>query len=267
MDGRVVVVAWIGVGSSEWSPVVGGQAAIGSRAMSSSTMGSKAWRPGVAWRADQPVGGGEDPGRVGGPVARGQPQLDGLAGGIEADEVHPRRRAGPDRRRPRGRRGRSGAGGRRRSGGRGRRAVPDGRSRLARRCHSTRYGSNAVERAEQLDGRLDEPAEEDDAEAEVRGGDGRRPVLAEQRLDRGRSAAQPVVAMTNRRHPASSAAARLVATASAREASTTTSAPARSAGSCRSAARAGRATGRGRRRRGRRGRPADGPPERRRRRG
>ena len=65
-----------------------------------------------------------------------------------------------------------------------------------------------VERPEQRDGGLDQPAEEGDAEAEVRGGDRRRAVLAQQRSTRGRSAVQPVVAMTNRRQPASSAAAR-----------------------------------------------------------
>ena len=64
---------------------------------SSSTMGSNGWRPAGRGARRQPVGGGEDPGRVGRAVARGEAQLDGLAGGIEADEVHPGRRAGPDR--------------------------------------------------------------------------------------------------------------------------------------------------------------------------
>ena len=164
--------------------VIGGpfQAAIGSRAMSSSTMGSKEWRPGGARRAVEPVGGGEDPGGVGRPIAGGQAQLDGLAGGIEADEVHPRRRAGPDRDDLEvvgGRQARVGGddppgeveGGARRSVAL-RAAVPLDEVRIER-----------VERPEQLHGGLDQPAEQDDAEAEVRRRDGGRAVLAEQRLD------------------------------------------------------------------------------------
>src|SRR6476646_2713501 len=45
----------------------------------------------------EPVGGGEDPGRVRRAVACGQAKLDRLAGRIEPDQVHPRRLARPDR--------------------------------------------------------------------------------------------------------------------------------------------------------------------------
>src|SRR6185312_10542933 len=44
----------------------------------------------------EPVGGREDAGGVGGAVACRQAQLDGLARGVEADEVHPGRRPGPN---------------------------------------------------------------------------------------------------------------------------------------------------------------------------
>ena len=43
-------------------------------------------------RPDQPVGGRQDPGRVRGSVPGGQPQFDGLARGVEPDEVHAGRR-------------------------------------------------------------------------------------------------------------------------------------------------------------------------------
>ncbi len=119
------------------------QAAMGSRASSSSTTGSKAWRPGSRGATSQPVGGGEDPGGVGGAVTGRQAELDRLARGIEPDQVHPRRRPGPDRddlevvRRARG------ADARRRSAGRDR-----SRCRTAGRAWSggairARYGSNA----------------------------------------------------------------------------------------------------------------------------
>ena len=123
--------------------VLSGSDGVGERS-SSSTMGSKAWRPGSRGARREPVGGGEDPGGVGGSVARGQPELDGLAGGVEADEVHARarRRRGPTR--PRGRPGSSRRGwpATIRRGEVGRR-CPDGRSRFARRCHSRRYGSKS----------------------------------------------------------------------------------------------------------------------------
>ena len=155
---------------------------MGWRAMSSSTTGSKAWRPGARGVAREPVGGGQDPGGVGGAVARGQPQLDGLARGIEADEVHPGRRAGADRddlevvgrREPRVTGG-DPPGEIDRGAGRSvalRAAVPLEEVRIER-----------LERPEELDRGLDEAAEQDDAEAEVRRRDGGGPVFVEQRLD------------------------------------------------------------------------------------
>jgi hypothetical protein len=45
----------------------------------------------LAWLTAKPVGGGQDPSRVGRPVAGGEAQFDGLAGSIEPDEMHPRR--------------------------------------------------------------------------------------------------------------------------------------------------------------------------------
>ena len=118
----------------------GGQAAMAGRARSSSTMGSKGWRPAGAARAIEPVGGGEDPGRIGGPVAGGQPQLDGLADGIEPDEVHPGRRAGADRDDLEVVGRRAGAGWPSTIRPARSRAVPDGRSSLARRA--TRRGTD-----------------------------------------------------------------------------------------------------------------------------
>ncbi len=67
-------------------------------------------------------------------------------------------------------------------------------------------GIERLERPEQPDRRLDQPAEEDDADAEVRGRDRRRPVLAEERLDRrtvggpaGRGDHEPTAAGVQRR--------------------------------------------------------------------
>ena len=94
------------------------------------------------------------------------------------------------------------------------RAVPDGRSSLARRCHSTRYGSNASSRPKSATAESTSrpksatPRLKFDAATAARRGPGSRPST------RSRSAVQPVVAMTNRSTPASSALARFVATAS-----------------------------------------------------
>ena len=121
----------------------------------------------------------------------------------------------------------------------------------ASRGGATRRGTGRMPSSgpKSADRRLDEPAEQRDPEAEVR-----RPrprprrgrAAAPRRASR--SAAQPVVAMTNRRQPASSAAVMLAATASPRDASTTSVGAAR-----------GR-PGRGRpRRRGRPQRPRSSP--------
>ncbi len=148
-------------------------------------MGSKAWMPGLRGFALEPVGGGQDPGGVGGSVACGQAQLDGLAGGIEADQVHPGRCTRPDghdlevvgARQP-------WMGGRDATGevaGRAgwtvplRPAVPFEQVRIER-----------LERSEQVHGGLDQPAEQHDADAEVGGHHGCRPVLVEQGLDPGK---------------------------------------------------------------------------------
>ena len=155
----------------------------------------------------QPVGGGEDPGGVGGPVAGGEPELDASRpAASKPTRCMPGRRAGADghdlevvRRRPgaggRGDPARPGRGGARRPvdawlGGATRRGT--GRSR--------RRGPKSCDR------RVDEPAEERDAEAEVRRPRRRpRPCPAQQRRRRAsRSASQPVVAMTKRRTPPSS---------------------------------------------------------------
>ena len=195
------------------------QAAMGRRAMSSSTTRSKGWRPGGRGPRSQPVGGGQDPGGVGRPVAGRQAQLDGLAGGIEADEVHPGRRAGPDRDDLELVGGRRAAGAGRDppgevDGGPGR-PVALGASMPLEQVRVER-----VERPEQLDRGLHEPAEQHHAEAEVGGRDGRRARTAGAgRRPGARSASQPVVAMTRRRAPAPRAASRLATTASGRDAS------------------------------------------------
>ena len=78
--------------------------------------------------------------------------------------------------------------------------MPDGRSRFERRCHSSEVRIERLERPEQLDRGLDQPAEEHDAEAEVRRRDGGRAVTRRAAPRRGRDPrVQPVVAMTKRR--------------------------------------------------------------------
>ena len=129
----------------------------------------------------EPVGGGEDAGRVGGPVARGQAQLDGLAGGVEADEVHAGRRPGPDRDDLEVvgvRRDADGAATIRRAG---RARCPDGRSRFAAPMPLDEVRVEGVDPPEERRRRLDETAEERDAEAEVGRGDGRRRRAARSR--------------------------------------------------------------------------------------
>ena len=177
--------------------------------MSSSTTGSKAWMPGSRGVAAEPVGGGQDPGGVGGSVAGGQPQLDGLAGGVEADEVHPGRRAGPDRDDLEVGRRRRGAGARptirRASSG----AVPDGRSRLraAVPLEEVRIERRRAGRTARPPPR---PAARTATTPRLKFGaaTAAAPCSAQERLDASADPpSQPVVAMTNRRQPASSAAA------------------------------------------------------------
>ena len=147
-----------------------------------------------------------------------------------ASRATPRR--GP--RRPRGRPAPSAGDGRPRSVGRGRRPCPTGGR--ASTGDATRGGTDrtpssgpnsstaaSTSRPNRTTPRLKLEAATADA-----------PYSPRSASTVGRSAVQPVVAMTNRRQPASSAAARLAITASARDASTTSPAPARSAGSCRS---------------------------------
>ena len=157
------------------------QAAMGSRANSSSTMGSKGWRP-ARRRACEPVGGGEDPGGIGGAVAGGQSQLDGLARSVEADEVHAGRRTGPDRDDLQVvRRAQAGV------------AIDDPPGQVTRGAgRAVELGAavpldevriEVVEAPEERDRRVDEPAEQRHAEAEVRGRDGRGTVTRQQAFD------------------------------------------------------------------------------------
>ncbi len=145
-------------------------------------MGSKGWRPGSRGERVEPVGGGEDPAGVGRAVARGQPELDRLAGGIEADQVHPRRLARPDRDDLEV------------VGGRQARMVRDDPADEVQRGSGRPVALRAsmpldevrierLERPEQVDSGLDQPAEQDDTEAEVGGGDRGRAVIREKRFD------------------------------------------------------------------------------------
>ena len=190
-------------------------------------MGSNGWRPAGRSVPTSQSAAASDARRVGRSVAGGQPQLEGLAGRIEPDQVHARARSRPgsqttsrssgaaESRMPRDDPARPGRG----------RCRTAGRA-CARRCHSTRYGSKSSTRPNSSTAAIDEPAEERHAEAEVGGGDGGGVAPDQQAARRGRDRrAQPVVAMTNRRTPASRPASTFVATASGREASTITSAP------------------------------------------
>ena len=170
-----------------------GRAASASR---SSTTASNGCRPGSRGSRDEPAGGGERAVGVGGAVARRQAELDRLAGAVEGHEVRPGRRAGADpgdledrgrpsrrRRRPRSRPARDRRPTIRRASAR---AVPDGRSALPRRCHSTIDGSNAPARGVPAGRGLRQPQEQRGAERQVRRDDRGGTVLEEAAADRGR---------------------------------------------------------------------------------
>ena len=173
--------------------------------------------PASAAQPWQPVGRGEHPGRVCRSVASRQPELDRLAGGVEPDDVHPRRRAGAEAddlelvgggwrclclRNPtlRGVPLRDAA-------GEVSRAVPDGRSALARRCHSRTYGSNSGERPNRSTAASTSRTNSATPRLKFEATTATAPRSRRTRhRPRGGRSSQPVVAMTRRRHPPSRAA-------------------------------------------------------------
>ena len=201
------------------------------RAMSSSTTASKGWMPGARGPASEPVDRGERARRRSRSVARGQPELDRLA-----RRHRSRRRASrastPARTTATSSTviGSSAA----EDAGRSRGRVPDGRSAFVRRCHSTTDGSNppigAASRAASSTSRRNRAA--------PRARFGATTAAAPNARNGARDPVRVVVPAGRRDDepagtPAARATVRFEATASARDASTTTSAAGDPTSSCR----------------------------------
>ena len=111
-------------------------------------------------------------------------------------------------------------------------AVPEGRSRFERRCHSRTYGSNPSTSPNSADARS--TSRKNTAAPRLRFGAATAAASWARRSasTRSRCDSQPVVAMTIRRQPASRTAATLSRTASGRDASIIRPGAPRRAGSC-----------------------------------